>query len=149
MRVKISTMIMHNYAMQLVQMRGGLQHKIHLLCNLCKWCPTCANKGWNTVIQYSFVIIYPAYYIILMHDVIANVTEGFSHAHISAICVQHTTLYVACSRKWTWQWLLFSYFYPNWSWLSLYLSYFRPSGHSKGTHHYYSVWTKVRRSHAL
>ena len=25
-----------------------------------------------------------------MHDVIANVTEGFSHTHINAICVQHT-----------------------------------------------------------
>jgi len=34
-----------------------------------------------------------------MHDVIANVTEGYSHTHINAICVQHTILYVAVGRE--------------------------------------------------
>ena len=43
--------------MQRVQMRGGIQYKIHLLCDLSKWCPACANKGWNRV---QIIICYTA-----------------------------------------------------------------------------------------
>jgi len=39
---------------QLVQMRGGTQYDI-LLCNLCKWCQTCANEGET---QYNVHLLY-------------------------------------------------------------------------------------------